>query len=136
MLRRTLPLTPRRPRTDTELRHTMCYRQSFTHLVRGCSQPSRRLNHLDVPTETFCLSLVVPDSPQAQVSDYLMKSGHQKKKFPLALRQVPQFSYLCGPSAPSPSRVVNEEDKDNPLVDPEDRINSRNPSFIFFPAKG
>lgn len=64
-----------------------------------------------------------------------MKSGYQKKKFPLALRQVPQFSCLCGPPAPSPSRVVNEEDKDNPLVDPEDSIDSTNPFFILFPAE-
>lgn len=100
------------------------------------SSDSRMLSSISgVPTETFCLSLVVPDSLQAEASDHFMKSGCQKRKFPFTLCQVAQFSYICGLPASSSSQVVNEEDKDNPLLDFEDSIDSRNPSYILFPAK-
>ncbi|KAG8158419.1 hypothetical protein KVR01_011541 [Diaporthe batatas] len=92
------------------------------------------LEHLGVPTETFCLFLVVPDSLQAQASDHLMKAGYQKRDLPFALNQIPQFSNIYGPPAPSPSQLVNEEDRDNPFFDPEDNINRLYPPVILLPA--
>ncbi|KAI3393884.1 hypothetical protein diail_3527 [Diaporthe ilicicola] len=89
------------------------------------------LEHLGVPTETFCLFLVVPDSLQTQASDHLMGAGYQKRQLPFALCDIPQFSNIYGPPAPDPSQVVNEE---NPFLDPEDIIDCIHPPVILLPA--
>lgn len=92
------------------------------------------LEHLGVPTETFCLFLVVPDSLQTQASDHLMRVGYQKRQLPFALRRIAQFSNIYGPPAPNPSQVVNEEDRENPFLDPEDIIDQIHPPVILLPA--
>lgn len=93
------------------------------------------LEHLGVPTESFCLFLVVPDLLQTQASDHLMRAGYQKRQLPLAFCDIPEFSNIYGPPAKSPGQVVKAEDTVNPLVDPEDIIDPTNPPVILLPAK-
>lgn len=92
------------------------------------------LEHFDVPNDTFCLFLVVPEVRQLQASDCLIRAGYKKRQLPLSLSRIHQFSNIYSPPAPTCSQAVNEEEEENHLVDPEDIINSFHPPAILLPA--
>lgn len=89
------------------------------------------LEHLGVPTDTFCLFLVVPDHLLPQASDHLMRAGYQKGQLPSDLVDIPQFGNIYGPPA-------NEQAVDNPFLDPDldpkDIMDPSHPPVILLPA--
>ncbi|POS75149.1 hypothetical protein DHEL01_v206464 [Diaporthe helianthi] len=91
------------------------------------------LEHLGVPTHTFCLYLMVPDHLLPQAIDHLMRAGYQKRQPPSELADIRQFSNIYSPPNPTPSQ--NTDDRfGNPDLDPEDSIDSSYPPVILLPA--
>lgn len=91
------------------------------------------LEHLGVPTATFCLYLVVPDARMQQAADHLVRAGYQKRELPFALNEITQFSNIYGPPQETPDRPPNVESEDDFVLDPKDSIDSRDPPVILLP---
>lgn len=97
------------------------------------------LEHLGVPTETFCLYLLVPAAQLQQAADHLLNDGqYSKRQLPFALERISHFSNIYAPPAREtlrPPGPVLFSDGSQYLPDPNDIVDSLNPPVILLPAE-
>lgn len=97
------------------------------------------LAHLGVPTETFCLYLLVPAAQLSQAADHLINDGnYSKRELPLPLRRISRFANIYGPPVPEhikPPSPITCEDGSQYIPDPNDRVDPVNPPVILLPAE-
>lgn len=97
------------------------------------------LEHVGVPTETFCLYLLVPAAQLQQAADHLVNDRHYtKRRLPLALDDISQFENIYAPPAResyAPPSAVVFSDNTEYVPDPDDIADSLNPPVILLPAE-
>lgn len=94
------------------------------------------LEHLGVPTATFCLYLTVPEARVREAAGQLVRAGYQKRGLPFALAKITQFGNIYGPARKEPDPPSDVDREGDYVVDPEDRIDSLSPPVVLLPAQG
>lgn len=97
------------------------------------------LEHLGVPTETFCLYLLVPAAQLQKAADHLVNDGHySKRQLPMALDRISHFENIYAPpvrESPVPPIPIVFSDGERYVPDPDDIVDSYNPPVILLPAE-
>lgn len=97
------------------------------------------LEHLGVPTETFCLYLLVPAAQLQQAADHLINDGqYSKRRLPFPLDRISHFENIYAPpvrESLAPSKSLIFPDGEEFVPDPDHHVDSFNPPVILLPAE-
>lgn len=93
------------------------------------------LEHLGVPTMTFCLFLIIPDARTQQAAEHLISAGYQKRDLPFAMSEIYQFGNIYGPPQDVPDTPPEAESKDYVGLGPKDMVDSAHPPVVLLPAR-
>lgn len=97
------------------------------------------LEHLGVPTELFCLYLLVSTAQLQQAAEHLVNDGQYiKTRLPFPLDRISHFENIYAPPVrkdlPPPNALIFPNGEEH-VLDPDDRVDSLNPSVILLPAE-
>lgn len=97
------------------------------------------LEHLGVPTETFCLYLLVPAAQLQQAADHLVNDGqYSKRRLPFPLDRISHFENIYAPpvhESSAPPNSLTFPDGEEYVPDLDNQIDSFNPPVILLPAE-